>query len=149
MHVIPANFGGPMRRECAVCGQPFEAQRPQAKYCGETCRKRAQRGGIAKQKQQQTAPAPAASAAPSGGGLIETVQAALEQADRLNTIAGQHALELARRIVYAPGMNTGVAALSKQLQAVLAEALAGTAPVAADPVDELKARRDAKRRKGA
>ncbi|QBI97245.1 hypothetical protein KD930_gp01 [Mycobacterium phage Kevin1] len=147
MQLVSANFGGPMRRECAVCGQPFEAQRPQAKYCGETCRKRAQRGGIAKQKQQAPL-TPPASATPAGG-LIETVQAALEEADRLHTIAGQHALELARRIVYAPGMNTGVAALSKQLQAVLAEALAGAASVAADPVDELKARRDAKRRKGA
>ncbi|AYQ98227.1 hypothetical protein SEA_CHEWBACCA_1 [Mycobacterium phage Chewbacca] len=146
MQLISANFGGPMRRDCAVCGQAFEAKRPQAKYCGDTCRKRAQRGGIAQQKHQQAPPV--SSAAPASG-LIETVQAALEEAGRLNTIAGQHALELARRIVHAPGMNTGVAALSKQLQAVLAEALAGSTAVAADPVDELKARRDAKRRKGA
>lgn len=130
-----------MQRKCAVCGNAFEAQRPQAKYCGPTCRQRAHRSGPAVPVVQ----IPAADGERAQG-LIEVVEAELKTAGRLNTVAGQHALELARRIVHAPGMNTGVAALSKQLQAVLAEALSGTQGQATDPIDELRARRDAKRR---
>lgn len=130
-----------MRRECAVCSKPFEAQRPTAKYCGSTCRTRATRGGIATPSKT---PQPVQA---SASGLVDAVRAELEAADRLGTIAGQHAMELATRIVAAPGMNTGVAALSKQLQAVLAEALQGVGAVA-DPLDELRARRDRKRAAG-
>lgn len=129
-----------MQRECAVCSKPFEAQRPQAKYCGSTCRTRATRGGMAKPKPPQLVQTPSS-------GLVDAVRAELEATGRLGTIAGQHAMELATRIVSAPGMNTGVAALSKQLQAVLADALRG-ANVAADPLDELRKRRDRKRAAG-
>ncbi len=129
-----------MRRECAVCSAPFDAIRPQAKYCGDTCRKRAQRGGIAGPVVRVEVERP-----PSG--LVDTVRAALEAAGRVDTIAGQHALELANRIVNAPGMNTGVAALSKQLSVVVAEALRNSAQ-STNPLDELRARRDRKRRTG-
>jgi len=131
-----------MQRNCAVCDVPFEAQRYQAKYCGDTCRKRAQRGGIAGKTESVAPPVDRKVA-----GLIDAVTAELEAAGKANSVAGQHALELASRIVNAPGMNTGVAALSKQLQAVLAEALRG-ATHAANPLDELRARRDRKRRTG-
>jgi len=131
-----------MQRECAVCGGRFEAQRVQAKYCGETCKKRAQRGGVAQTKDVQ---APQVDRPVTG--LIDAVTAELEAAEKLNSVAGQHALELANRIVSAPGMNTGVAALSKQLQAVLAEALKG-ASKQVNPLDELRARRDRKRAVG-
>lgn len=133
-------MGVVVRRDCAVCGESFEAKRPQAKYCGDRCRKRAQRGGVNK-----AAAAPPQTEAVTG--LVDAVRRELHTAGREDTVAGQHALELANRIVNAPGMNTGVAALSKQLQAVLAEALRGSQQVA-DPVDELKARRDRKRRTG-
>lgn len=128
-----------MQRSCAVCGDTFEAKRPQAKYCGERCRKRAQRGGIAA-KQQDSPPAPTR---PTSG-LVDAVRVELEAAGRLDSVSGQHAIELANRIVDAPGMNTGVAALSKQLQAVLGEALRASTKQA-NPLDELKARRDRKR----
>ena len=131
-----------MQRNCAVCDAPFEAQRYQAKYCGDTCRKRAQRGGIAG-KSETTA----AEVNRPVSGLVDAVTAELEAAGKVNSVAGQHALELANRIASAPAMSTGVAALSKQLQSVLAEALRGSGQVA-DPVDDLKARRDAKRRAG-
>lgn len=35
-----------MQRACAVCGKPFESAKPQARYCGGTCAKRAQRSGM-------------------------------------------------------------------------------------------------------
>lgn len=131
-----------MQRSCAVCGTGFEAQRPQAKYCSAKCRMRKARGHESADKTADAEPAPKTDRPASG--LIDAVTAELEAADRLNSVAGQHALELANRIVNAPGMNTGVAALSKQLQAVLAEAVKG-ASQQANPLDELRARRDRKR----
>lgn len=130
-----------MQRSCAVCGNGFEAQRPQAKYCGDTCRQRAKRGGLA--ESQPSAP----KVERPVSGLVDAVTAELEAAEKLNSVAGQHALELANRIVSAPGMNTGVASLSKQLQAVLADALRGSSKQA-NPLDELRARRDRKRAAG-
>jgi hypothetical protein len=34
-------------RKCVMCPRTFEAQRPHAKYCGQTCKKRAQRMPVA------------------------------------------------------------------------------------------------------
>ena len=31
------------QKTCSVCGETFEARRRDAKYCGPTCRKRAER----------------------------------------------------------------------------------------------------------
>jgi hypothetical protein len=41
-------WGDAMRKTCAMCPTDFEAKRPSAKYCGERCKKRAQRqpGGV-------------------------------------------------------------------------------------------------------
>ena len=131
-----------MQRNCAVCTESFDAKRPQAKYCSTRCRTRASRAGLASSR-NPAAVAPMVTRETSG--LLDAVQAELEAAGKLNTVAGQHALELAARIVNAPGMNTGVAALSKQLQNVLAEALRGSVSAQANPLDELKKRRDRKR----
>lgn len=130
-----------MQRSCDVCGTAYEAQRPQSRYCSGTCSKRAQRGGIARGK----TPPPATPLRPVSG-LLDAVTAELAAADRTNTVAGQLALELARRITDAPPMNTGVAALSKQLSATMAQALSAAARPGRDPVDQLKKRRDSKRR---
>ena len=139
-----------MQRVCVVCSGPYEAVRPQAKYCGETCKKRAQREGIAASRRGSAAPASSAEANPVRPvtGLLDSVRAELEVLKKLNSVSGQHALEIAGRIASAPGMNTGVAALSKELSRVLAEARA-TATVVADPVDELGKRRDAKLQRAA
>lgn len=68
----------------------------------------------------------------------------LQDADRLDTVLGQQALALAAQIVSPFQTGAGVASLSKELRAVMAEAMRGVA-AAADPVDELRRRRDAKR----
>lgn len=31
---------------CRQCGEPFQSSKPDAKYCGGTCRQRGQRGGV-------------------------------------------------------------------------------------------------------
>jgi hypothetical protein len=80
----------------------------------------------------------------SPSGLEQAVTRELEAAGRLESWAGQVALELAYRVASPHETGAAVAALAKQLTASLAVALAGVAP-AADPLDEIRARRDRKR----
>ncbi|WP_099024327.1 DUF2256 domain-containing protein [Mycolicibacterium palauense] len=156
-----------MQKPCAVCGRPFEAQRPQAKYCGETCKKRAQRAGTAgardRKKPRRTAAAPPATTpttehsdppapnteAYASVGVVAATVKELSEADRLDTVLGQLALKLAVRLE-ASTFDTGssFAALSKELRAVTAAALAGAA-VEDDEVDELQKRRDEKKARAA
>lgn len=132
-----------MRKVCASCGGEFEAKRAAAKYCGERCKKRAQRkpGGV----RAADASAPAAPPARVGFGPVgEATAAELERAGRLETAAGRAVLALAGRID-AAHMETGtaLAALVREHRAALAEAVRD-AEVAADPLDELRARRERK-----
>lgn len=128
-----------MQRNCIMCGRPFEASRPHAKFCGGTCGKRAQRGAPTL---SQVKP-PIAQA--DGEDLVAAVIAELEAAGRRSSALGVQAVVMARAVEAA---ETGAAALSKELRAVMAAALRD-APAAPDLVDELKARRDAKRAEAA
>ncbi|MCB9408092.1 hypothetical protein [Mycolicibacterium sp.] len=123
---------------CQRCGAEIpDAQKPSRKWCSDRCRKAASRNGITARPRTAAAPAPARS------GLLEAVTAEVAALDRTGTVAGQLALELARRIEAAPpGVN--VAALSKELQSALA-AVGRSAPAAPSRLDELRRRRDRKR----
>jgi len=79
--------------------------------------------------------------------LERVVTRELEAAGRLDTWAGQVALELAYRVASPHETGAAVASLYKQFREAMAEALAGVA-VAADPLDEIRARRDRKRAQG-
>jgi hypothetical protein len=77
--------------------------------------------------------------------LVAAVVAELTAAGREGSALGVQAIHLAQRLDLSRfDTGGGLAALSKELRAVMAAALQNAA-VAADPVDELKARRDAKR----
>lgn len=128
-----------MQRQCAQCNRPFEAQRPQAKYCGATCRVRASRAGGSSAAK---AP-PAVVAAEGAADLVSAVTAELTAAGRESSALGVQAIAIAERMARFD-TSAGLAALSKELRAVMASALQNAAPVA-DAVDELKARRDRKR----
>lgn len=158
-----------MQKPCAVCGKPFEAQRPQAMYCGETCKKRAQRAGTAASRnRKKPRPAPAAAPPPPDTssdesstppssetlayapvGVVAATVKELADADRLDTVLGQLALKLAVRLEGSV-FDTGSAftALSKELRTVVGLAVAG-AHVEDDEVDELQKRRDEKQRAAA
>lgn len=71
------------------------------------------------------------------------MQAELDAAGRADTYLGAAALALADRIDQSTAVM-GFAALVKELRATMDAALAGVKKVA-DPLDELRARRDAKR----
>lgn len=127
-----------MDRNCDVCRVPYVAKRPNSRFCSERCRKRAQRGSPT---------VAAVIVAPSPrlfGSLTSVTTAELERAGRLDTTAGVAALILAARLD-AETTDTGssVAALVREHRVTLTEALRGAA--LADPVDELRNRRDARR----
>lgn len=71
------------------------------------------------------------------------MQAELDESGRAETYLGAAALALADRIDQSTAVM-GFAALVKELRATMDAALAGVQK-AADPLDELKRRRDAKR----
>lgn len=126
-----------MTRTCSSCGRPFEAERSTAKYCGPTCRKRASR--------RPSEPSGPVAALPIG--LVEATRTELAAAGQESSALGQAALRLAERMCGEFDTGSAVAALSKELRAVMAEALAD-APKAADAMDELALRR-AQRASGA
>jgi len=76
----------------------------------------------------------------TAGTTVEAVRAELEAAGRVDTYLGRAALALAVRIDESTAVM-GFAALVKELRATMQAATEGVV-VAADPIDELRARRD-------
>ncbi len=130
-----------MQRECDECGLAYDARRATSRFCSDTCGKRAQRARAA------GIPPRAASlddheAPPSE--LERAVTRELEAVGRLQSVAGQVALELAYRVASPYESGAAVASLAKQFREAMDKALAGV-DRAADPLDEIRARRDRKR----
>lgn len=136
-----------MDRPCDVCGKSFVAQRSTAMYCGEVCKKRAQR---AKAKAEGALAQAAASAkvltmpasrtsrrstSRSRRTLCVEDRAAAELGDLADTALGQQALLIARRLdERVDTSGSAVATLSRQLSALLAEA--ASIQAASEPVSE-------------
>lgn len=117
-------------RECAApdCSETFTPKRSTAKYHSATCRQRAARANKAAAAEKVVAVDPDTGNAEHG--LVRAVRMELEAAGASDTVAGQLALQLARRI--ANPEEAGLSALSKELRSLLAEAK-GAAAVPADP----------------
>lgn len=126
-----------MQRNCSICGRPFEAQRSTAKYCGSTCRANASMGA----KPART-PAKKAISAPIGPDSLEAATLAhLQEVERADSVLGVQAVSLARLIESPSTMPSAVAALSREFREVMKAAMEGVA-AQADPLDELRARRE-------
>lgn len=125
---------------CQVCGKTFETVSTRAKFCGPTCRSRAHRNTA------EVVPLPADEPVPEDAPLLVATKAELERAGVTDTALGQHAIELARRMTHPKAIGLSVAPISKELRTVMVEAMR-VAP-AASSLDELRARRDAKRNAG-
>src|SRR5690242_13088527 len=119
-----------MQAVCEECGEAFEAKRSTAKYCSTRCRTRATR------RRAEGRPAPAAPAAPAADArpaqerprqsedvplLVAATIGELAKAERLSTTLGQQAVRLAERMVASSETGAGVASLSKELRATMAE----------------------------
>lgn len=134
---------------CGVCETEFEAKRASAKYCGDRCRQLAKRkrdAASADEVEQADASTKGTDGSGRKSDLAAAVRKQLVDAERLDTVAGQLALELAAQVTAAGA--TGIAGLSKELRTVMDEALAGAkpkGPVIKDQVAEARKKRDAKK----
>lgn len=94
---------------------------------------------------------PAESPEPENLGLVDSVHRELVQHEVVDTFAGQLALQLAKRL--SSPEESGISSLSKELRTVMAAALEGRTPPAAeepeDEVDQARRRRDEKARAAA
>jgi hypothetical protein len=124
-----------MKRVCECgCGSRFDG-RPDKRYASEACSKRARRA--------EATSRPASPNTAKGGETVAAVRAELAAAGREETYLGAAALAVAARIDESTAVM-GFAALVKELRATMAEAMRGV-QVADSRLDELRARRDAKR----
>jgi hypothetical protein len=130
-----------MRRNCDYCGNPYDAQTARSRFCGSPCRIRAHRaGGVPEHRPAERRVTQRDDSLPSN---VEVTREVLEAADRLRTPAGVGALTLATKLDMGTDTGSALAALQKQHMAALEEALRD-AKVAASPLDELRARREAR-----
>lgn len=128
-----------MDATCAGCGETFAARSRKAKWCSDRCRK-------AKPSSPSDVAEPDADP-----GLVDSVRRELEEHEAVDTFAGQLALQLAKRL--SSPEESGISSLSKELRTVMAAALEGRTPPAAeepeDEVDQARRRRDEKARAAA
>lgn len=125
-----------MRKQCAVCSDPFEAKRNTAKYCSRRCSVRAAR-------QPKPEPAGQMPVDPDSELWTATLNE-LTAAARTASASGQAALLLARRLdSQMTETGSSVAAMVREHRAALADALKG-ASAEVNPLDELRARRERK-----
>lgn len=134
-----------MERLCVSCGAPLPAPkssgRPRTKC--ESCSPARARDARRRAPHKLAEVAPLESSPTRPSGLLGATRRQLEDAGRLDSIAGQAALVLAEQLVNGQHSGAGYAALVRELRATIAEALDGAA-VANDPLDEIKLRRDLK-----
>lgn len=128
---------------CARCGKPFTAVRSDAKYCSSTCRSAKFRGAP-----DPDLPPTVPDVATVGDivpDLVATARAELEAAGVLNTTAAQAALTLAR-LATNPNVTDGPrVTAARQVAGAVRDAIAAGAK-SGSRMDEIKAKREAKRR---
>lgn len=134
-----------MTRSCTHCHSDYETGSNRAKFCSNKCRMAAHYAK--KTGAKPSRPTPAAvrvtvkDAVEEPGDIVASTRAALVAAGRAGSPEGHLCLILATAIASGVESPTGLAALSKELTARLTGALIN-ASVAADPVDELRQRRE-------
>ena len=127
---------------CDACGLPLVGKRESARYCNANCRTKASQRrarGVPELK-----PAPGAVVLPPPVVTVrDATLAELSAAGRVGSALGAKALAMAARIDAGADTGAGLAALVKQHDATMAEAVRGSD--AGDVLDELSARREARR----
>lgn len=122
-----------MTVECAACGNDFEAKRKTAKFCSAACQKRGRR------REQSAADGPLVDA-----GFVDATVAELVRVGKRDTVMGHQVVVIAERMVSPFSTGSEVASLSKEHSRLMGLLTRGAAQ--ADPVDEVKERRDRKTR---
>ena len=135
-----------MTATCARCASDFETARRSARWCSDRCRTAAARARKAGKPETSAKPKrrkPTPVAEPDHG-VTPAVIRELEAAGRADTSAGRTAIALARRLDDGAESSAGMAALTRELSARMAEATASVESEG-DGIDELRARREARR----
>jgi hypothetical protein len=122
-------------RSCEICGESFAAVREHAKFCSSKCRSRARRGAV---------PIAVSAVASGEPDLVDVVLAEIDRLNARNTAEGRAALRMAVQLE-TPQPGASAAALSKELSRLLDVLRRASEPVP-DAVDQLRRRRDLKRR---
>lgn len=123
-----------MTHKCQVCGDEFEG-RANAKTCSKSCRDRKSR---APKMDPKIADEP-------NFALIDAVRDELDKHGALDSRPGRQALQLARMLSGDLSLMTGVASISKELDRIVRVAIEECGAKEANPLDELRRRREAKR----
>jgi len=138
------------------CGVVFEAQRSTAKYHSPTCRKRAQRAPAnpVKPARKAAAKRPAAKKpstrsstppAPKESAFEKATRLELERLKKVDSMLGQQALVIAKRMANGTENGSAVVTLSKEHSRLMAE-LGSKQGAAVDPVqaarDEVARKRE-------
>lgn len=135
---------------CAQCGTEFEAKRRSRRYCSPTCQKRARRGteepGKVETEAEKVDDEPKPALAVSvllGEDVVAATKRDLEAVGKLDSVAGRQAMVVAARMTLPKATGSEIAALSRELSRLMILAV-GKAGQEADPVDEVKRKRDEK-----
>ena len=129
-------------RKCDLCGASYVAQRSTSRFCSPRCRSR--NGGAPRQRHFVLSVTSDATDGNEGASLLDAVRSELGAAGMTNSALGQLALLLAAKLSDPNDTAAGTAAVSRELSRVMTSALRGVR-VSADPLDELRRRRDVKR----
>lgn len=125
-------------RVCAApdCGVEFTPQRSTARYHSGTCQRRAARARkaaeVAAEIDRRAETEENAGTADAEHGLVKATRLELEKASVLDTVDGQIALQLARKLTD-PNL-AGFAGMAKELRAILRDAVGAPVP-SPDPVE--------------
>ncbi len=142
-----------MEATCARCAQTFSTSSRRARFCSPKCRTQATRARARGEAESVAVPPkpkpkrtrkPVVLEADATVGALGAVLAELRAAGRLDSSAGQAAVALARRIDDGAESSSGLAALTREMRAAMAEALSRV-EASGDALDELRARREARR----
>jgi hypothetical protein len=126
---------------CAQCGVGFAGKRRTARYCSQVCR---QRAANARRSAGVTADAPLPMVPLTvGEGVVDTVKRELGALGKSGTSLAAQAVAIASSMESGKETGAALAALSRELRTVMA--LLSQGVDRGDELDELKAKRDAKR----
>ena len=126
-----------MQKPCECCGDDFQAQRSTARFCSPRCRNAALKA--VKSGKPASSAVKRSKVLPGDISTVDSTRAAIVAAGRESHYLAAAALKCAARIDESTAVM-GFAGLLKQLEATMSSVLAGV-EVAADPIDELRARR--------
>lgn len=136
---MPRTKKAPSPAHTHVCAAPdcavaFTPTRSTARYHSATCKKRAARARkaaeVAAEIDRQAETEDNAGTADAEHGLVKATRLELEKADALDTVDGQIALQLARKLT--DPTLAGFAGIAKELRAILRDATGARPGPAAD-----------------